>query len=427
MSKLVSKKSGLGTPAVFFTAISTILGAIMFLRFGYAVGHLGFEGTIGLILLGHMITIPTALAIAEIATNQKVEGGGEYYIISRSFGLNIGGAIGVALYLSQAIRVAFYIIAFAQFADPVLEWVLKEHDLIFLFPTRMITIPTLIILVFVIFKYGASLGMKMLYIVVGILFVSLLMFFLGHTPYSDSLTSIPLNNAIVGHKPFAVVFAICFPGFTGMTAGVGLSGELKNPSKSIPIGTLLATIVGMVIYIAIVYKLAMSASAFDLANDQLIMSKIAVQGWVIIPLGLAAATISSAIGSILVAPRTLQALGGDKILPMDFANKFISKGENENNDPVNATFLTAVFALGFVLIDEVDVVAQIISNFFMVTYGAICLISFFEHFAADPAYRPSFKSKWYLSLIGAVGCFILMFNMSFMFAILSLIFMVLIL
>lgn len=425
-TKLVSNKTGLGTTAVFFTAISTILGAIMFLRFGYAVGNLGFQGTIALILLGHMITIPTALAIAEIATNQKVEGGGEYYIISRSFGLNIGGAIGLALYLSQAISVAFYIIAFAQFADPILEWVLREYSIILLFSTKTITVPTLILLVFVIYKYGAALGMKMLYFVVGILFVSLLMFFFGHTPFSETLESFPLHNRVEGHHTFFTVFAICFPGFTGMTAGVGLSGELKNPSKSIPVGTLLATICGMIIYILIVYKLAASASAFDLHNDQLIMSKIAMQGWIIIPLGLAAATISSAIGSILVAPRTLQALGGDKIFPMEFANKFLSKGDEKTGDPINATFLTAFFALGFILIDEVDVVAKIISNFFMVTYGAICLISFFEHFAADPAYRPSFKSKWYLSLIGAVGCFILMFNMSFSFAVLSLILMVLI-
>jgi len=88
-----------GTGPVFFTAISTILGAVMFLRFGYAVGNVGFIGALVIILIGHAVTIPTAMAIAEIATNQKVEGGGEYYIISRSFGLVIGTSIGFALYL----------------------------------------------------------------------------------------------------------------------------------------------------------------------------------------------------------------------------------------------------------------------------------------------------------------------------------------
>ena len=122
MSRLIDHKKGFGTVPVFLTAISTILGAVMFLRFGYAVGSVSFYGTVFIIIIGHLVTIPTALAIAEIATNQKVEGGGEYFIISRSFGINIGAAIGIALYFSRAISVAFYVIAFAEAFDPVIEW-----------------------------------------------------------------------------------------------------------------------------------------------------------------------------------------------------------------------------------------------------------------------------------------------------------------
>ena len=113
--QLIKPRTGFGTAPVFLTAISTILGAILFLRFGYAVANTGFMGTVGIIVLGHVVTIATAMALAEIATNQKVEGGGEYFIISRSFGLEIGGAIGIALFLSQAISVAFYVIATAAF------------------------------------------------------------------------------------------------------------------------------------------------------------------------------------------------------------------------------------------------------------------------------------------------------------------------
>jgi len=113
-STLAKEKGQFGTSAVFLTAISTILGAIMFLRFGYAVAHVGFMGTLAIILIGHAVTIPTAMALAEIATNQKVEGGGEYFIISRSFGSVPGAAIGISLFFSQAISVAFYMIAFAQ-------------------------------------------------------------------------------------------------------------------------------------------------------------------------------------------------------------------------------------------------------------------------------------------------------------------------
>ncbi len=413
-----NQKNKLGPSAVFFTAISTILGAIMFLRFGFAVGQVGFLNSIWIVVLGHAVTIPTAMAIAEIATNQKVEGGGEYYIISRSFGLNIGGAIGIALFLSQAISVAFYIIAFAQAFDPIFEWILLKYDIIPTFKTQTVTIPTMLFLVFVILKKGAGIGMKILYFVVAILGVSLLLFFIGNTAYSANLQEFPVSEGL-GDFGFFHVFAICFPGFTGMTAGVGLSGDLKNPSKAIPLGTMAATVVGMVIYIAIVYKLAVSASPHDLATDQLIMSKIAVAGYIIIPFGLAAATISSAIGSIIVAPRTIQALGVDNILPFKAANRFVSKNKAGTSEPVNATILTAIIALGIVLINNVDLVAEIISIFFMVTYGVLCLISFLEHFAADPAYRPSFKSKWYLSLGGAILCFVFMFQMNFGYAMLG--------
>ena len=128
---MVNQRShGFGPGPVFFTAISTILGAILFLRFGFAVGSLGFVGVMFIILLGHLVTIPTAMAISEIATNRRVEGGGEYFIISRSFGLNIGATIGIALYLSQAISVAFYVIAFTEAFEFFFNWVIAEYDLI---------------------------------------------------------------------------------------------------------------------------------------------------------------------------------------------------------------------------------------------------------------------------------------------------------
>ncbi len=423
-----AKTSGLGTPAVFFTAISTILGAIMFLRFGYAVGHVGFVNTIWIIVIGHMVTIPTAMAIAEIATNQKVEGGGEYYIISRSFGLNIGGAIGIALFLSQAISVAFYIIAFAQAFEPLFEVLLEKTDY-YIYDKRIVTIPFLLFLIGLIYKKGASIGLKMLYFIVAILGISLLLFFLGDTEYHHQLTQFPMNEKYSSSNSsdnFFFWFAVCFPGFTGMTAGVGLSGDLKNPSRSIPIGTMVATVSGMFIYIAIVWKLAAYASPHDLATDQLIMGKIALGGTIVIPIGLAAATFSSAIGSIIVAPRTLQALGQDNILPTDRANEFVSKNQEGTSEPINATLITAAIGMGIVLINDVDIVAEIISIFFMVTYGVICLISFFEHFAADPSYRPVFRSRWYLSLLGTVFCFGLMFLMNAFYSIIGLTLMVLI-
>ena len=404
-----------GTTPVFLAAISTILGAILFLRFGYAVGHAGLLGALMLVVIGHAVTIPTGLAVAEIATNLKVEGGGAYYIISRSFGNKVGGTIGILLYLSQAISVAFYLIAFAEAFRPIFPWV--ESQIGFTPDVRMISIPAAMILFMLILKRGANLGVSVLAVVVAILGIALLTFFLGK-PTPDAPAEVSLFKKIANPDDFFYVFAIIFPAFTGMIAGVGLSGDLKNPRKSIPLGTMTAILVGMVVYILVVIKLTYSASPDELAGDQFIMSKIVFWG-PIIPIGLGAASLSSAIGSILVAPRTLQAIAMDKILPITVWNKTMGAGSGSANEPVNATMLTFLIVLAFTIVGSVDFVAQIISMFFMITYGALCAISFLEHFAGNPSYRPTFRTKWYLSLIGALASFFIMFQMNAFYAALA--------
>lgn len=485
MEKLATPQK-FGTAPVFFTAISTILGAVMFLRFGFAVGNVGLIGTIFIILIGHLVTIPTAMAIAEIATNQKVEGGGEYYIISRSFGLVIGSAIGIALYLSQAISVAFYIMAFTEaftalfaylierFALPAwLVWLLEQK--------QTVGLPALLLLTYVVLTKGADLGVKMLYGVVATLAISILAFFAGSpvektsaaiatveemsvqpsiaVVSADTLSLIDTSGSASGANPsaerqnaavaaeslavadddaegvptnplipigFFTVFAIIFPAFTGMTAGVGLSGDLEDPGKSIPLGTLAATIGGMLVYLLLAWKLSISAPPEDLANvDHLVMADIAWQGWWIIPLGLAAATISSALGSIMVAPRTLQAIARDRIFPTPKLNSWLALGKGKNDEPFNASLITILIAALFIFAGALDNVAQVISMFFMVTYGSLCLISFLNHFAADPSYRPRFKSRWWISLFGALACFGLMFFMDAGSALASVLMMVL--
>lgn len=417
-------KKGFGTAPVFFTAIATILGAILFLRFGFAVGTLGFFGVLLIVLVGHLVTIPTALSISEIATNQKVEGGGEYFIISRSFGLNIGATIGIALFLSQAVSVAFYIIAFTEAFSPFFSWFHKEYG--YELPRQAVSLPAMGLLAVLMITKGANVGVKALYVVVAILFISIILFFIGTTPYSQRIDYTSVFNDFRNGKEFFIVFAIIFPALTGMTAGVGLSGDLKNPGKSIPLGTTVATFTGLIIYIFIIFKLAVSASPQELIDDQLIMSDIALYGSWMIPLGLAASTISSALGSIIVAPRTLQALAADMSFPLRSVNYFLSRGIKETNEPRNASFVVIAIAVIFVGLGDVDAVAKIISMFFMVTYGSLNLISFLNHFGADPSYRPSFKSRWYFSLLGFLMSVWLMFKMNTTYAAASIAIMVLI-
>ena len=271
---------------------------------------------------------------------------------------------------------------------------------------------------------GAGIGVKALYIVVVILFGSIILFFMGSPTDAVSGEPAGVRHVFENFDNFFVVFAIIFPAFTGMTAGVGLSGDLKNPAKSIPIGTTVATVTGMIIYVFIIWKINQSASVDEMLTEQLIMSKIAIYGWIVIPIGLAASTISSALGSVMVAPRTLQALGSDDFLPFGRINNFFAKGKAGSNEPINASLLTVLIAFVFVAMGNVNSVAEVISMFFMVTYGSICLISFLNHFGSDPSYRPVFRSKWYLSLTGFLLSFWLMFKINALYAFLAIVLMI---
>jgi len=417
----------MGTWPVFLTAISTILGAILFLRFGYAVAHVGLVSTLLIVALGHLVTIPTALAVAEIATNQKVEGGGAYYMISRSFGLNIGGAIGLALYLSQAISVAFYVIAFTVACRDLVAWLDVAHG-VAISPTA-INVGVMALLTALMVGKGANLGVKALYVVVVVLFAALGLFFAGSGPGNPDLdptatipATLPLASGEVVHRfSFFEVFTFIFPAFTGIAAGLGLSGDLKDPRRSIPRGTIWATAAGIVIYVAVALKLWWSAPLEALAADELYMENVALWG-PIIPIGLAAAAMSSALGSVMVAPRTLQAIAADGIFPARLSG-WLKQGRGPEQEPVRASLATCAIAFGFVLLGDINAVAEIISMFFMVTYGAICLVSFLEHMAADPSYRPTFRSHWSISLLGAVLCVVLMFGMNPPYAVASLVIM----
>ena len=414
------QKKSLGTFAVFMTAISTILGAVLFLRFGYAIGHVGLLATLLIIVIGHMVTIPAALAVAEIATNQKVEGGGAYFMISRSFGLSIGGAIGIALFLSQAISVAFYIIAFTISTRDVLAWLEATHQISI--SPAMVNYGFMALLTALMLTKGAQVGVKALYAVVAILFTALISFFLGSgdvQPILDATATIPAqiitpDNQVIERFDFFAVFTFIFPAFTGIAAGLGLSGDLKDPARSIPRGTLIATVVGIVVYLAVSFKFWLNASPAALVSDELYMEQIA--RWpILIPIGLAAAAISSALGSVMVAPRTLQALAVDRILPGK-SSDWLARARTKDGEPIAASIVTCAIGFAFVSLGDINAVALIISMFFLVTYGAICMVSVLEHLAASPSYRPTFRSHWLLSAVGAVTCFYLMFKMNFGYA-----------
>ncbi len=378
---------------VFVPTILSIFGVILFLRTGWVVGNTGLLHGLLLITLAMSISFTTSLSLSAISTNTEVGVGGVYYIISRSLGLNIGGAIGIPLFLSQAISVAFYVIGFTE-------------SLLGLFPHlnfKLVASAVLVIFTIVAF-IGADLAVKLQ---IGI-FVSLI---LGILSFLLTGQWKPLSENLVPHylpdENFWSVFAIFFPAVTGVTAGVSMSGELKDPSKNIPRGTLMALGVSYLVYILVAVKLTAVAPYSELLKDNLIMMRKALVP-ALVYLGIWMATVSSALTFIVGAPRTLQALAWDRVVPSFLSATLGSK----KNEPRAGIIVTFAIAETFIMLGNLNMVATIITMFFLTTYGMTNLAAGLSALIGNPSYRPRFKVHWAVSFYGVIGSYIVMFLIS---------------
>lgn len=376
---------------VFTPNVLTILGIILFLRTGWVVGQAGLYGALAIILLANAISFLTGLSLSAIATSMDVKAGGNYYLISRSLGLEIGGAIGIPLYLSQAISVAFYIIGFTEavsalpffsgFAPPV--------------------IATAVALGFVVIAWvGADFALRIQYGILAILVAALVSFFTGGW---GEFVEPNLTAQYTDGISFWVVFAVFFPAVTGIEVGISLSGDLKDPSRSIPRGTIASIAVTALIYIAAAVWFAFQLPADVLIADNLAMERIASVPALILA-GVAASTLSSALGSVLAAPRTLQAVANDRVVP-----KAIASNLGSPTEPRMAVLVTGAIAVGVIWMGDLDFVAPIITMFFLNTYGMVNLVAAIERLVGNPSFRPRFEIPMVVSLLGALGCYGAMF------------------
>jgi amino acid transporter len=381
-----------GTFAGVFTPnVLTILGIIFFLRGGWVVGQAGLIGALAIVVLANCISFLTGLSLAAIATSMNVKAGGNYYIISRSLGLEIGGAIGIPLYLSQAISVAFYVIGFTE-ALLFVEY-FQQFD--------PVLIAAVVILLFGVIAFvGADIALKIQFFVLIILLLAVASFFLGGW---GSFLPPSLDSGYEPGVTFWIVFAVFFPAVTGIEVGTSLSADLKDPERSLPKGTIGSILFTAVIYIAAVFWFATHATSEQLIANTFMMQEIALVPQLIL-LGVWAATLSSALGSILAAPRTLEAIAMDGVVPRRLTAKLGSPTE-----PRAAVIITTLIALGVVLMGDLNFVAPIITMFFLNTYGMTNLVASIEGMVGNPSFRPRFKVHWGVSLAGAFGCYAAMF------------------
>ncbi len=374
---------------VFVPDVLTILGVIMYLRLGWVVGNAGFLGAVLIIVLAKSITICTALSMSSITTNIKIGSGGAFSIITKSLGLEAGGSIGIPFYISQTLATALYIVGFTE------GW-------IYIFPSHphiLVSIIAWFLLVSISY-ISAHFAIKIQYFIMVIVALSILSFLFTR---NEPTAAIPFVGEFEDAS-FWQVFAIFFPAVTGIMAGANLSGDLENPRKAIPLGTLSAIGVTMVIYIAMAFVAAKYISPAELRSNQMVMVDYAFWGPMVL-MGILAATFSSALGSIIGAPRILQALSEQRTVPL---YQVFSK-KTRNNEPRNATIFTSLIILAALLLGNLNALATLITMFFLITYGMINLVVFMQQGMKIISFRPTFKIPTFVSLLGAAGSIFVMF------------------
>jgi len=392
----LDRQGTLGTfSGVFTPSILAILGIILFLRLGFVVGNAGLGRALVILILANGISVLTSISISAIATNLKVKGGGDYYLISRTLGPEFGGAIGIVLFLAQSVSIGFYCIGFGEVIAQIFPLS------IFGSYAPQAVAGVAVFFLFILAWLGADWATRFQFVVMGILTAALISFFVGGIIKWD-----PSNLALNWRPPvdgpgFWVVFAIFFPAVTGFTQGVSMSGDLKDAGKSLPLGTFMAVGISIVVYFlsAVVFSASLPQSV--LSSDYTAMNRVAIFGF-LITAGVIAATLSSAMASFLGAPRILQSLASDRIFPFLL---LFAKGDGAANNPRRGVLLAGVLAIITIGLGNLNVIAPIVSMFFLISYGLLNYATYYETRAASPFFRPRFK--WYdgrLSLLGGLSC-----------------------
>lgn len=381
---------------VFTPCVLTILGVIMFLRFGYVVGQAGVGATLLIVVASNAITVLTALSLSSIATNTKVEGGGAYFLISRSLGPEFGGAIGLVFFAAQALSVAMYVIGFTEAAMIYLPDGTSASTV------AVVTNIAVFVSVFI----GAGWTLKIQFFILATVIAALVSFYLGAIEAFDwDVFRQNSGTGFTNGENFWTVFALFFPAVTGIMAGANMSGDLANPARSIPRGTLSAIAVTFLVYVSQAFLLGGSRDRALLLSDSLIIADIAVMA-ALIGGGVIAATLSSALGSMMGAPRILQSLAKDNLFLMLTP---LATGSGPASEPRRAILLTFVISTIGILAADLNTIAPLITMAFLVTYGLLNLATFYEGITKNPSYRPQFRfCHPFTSLSGAIGCGVVM-------------------
>ncbi|CAK7263201.1 hypothetical protein SEPCBS119000_000369 [Sporothrix epigloea] len=413
---------------VYVPVCLSILSILMFLRFGSILGQIGLVGMLSLLVLSYLIDLVTALSLSAVASNGEVKGGGTYYLISRSLGPEFGGAIGLLFYLSQVLNTALNVVGLIDCLGLGLEWLVPHgYWWGYLSQTAVLVVCTLLCLA------GSSLFAKAsngLLLVLAIATLSIPISALVREPFIDSVSGVkftglrlatlrdnllPHSNADTpfhGLSTFRGLFGILFPATSGIFAGASMSGDLRNPSRSIPNGTLWAMGSTIALYLAVIFSLAASTTHTSLLSQPNVIMETSIWPPIILA-GECAVTFFSALMGLIGASRLMQALGRDRLLP---GLSFFSWGTQEHDEPFLALAVTYAIAQ-LALFADLNQIATFISMGYMVTFFVMNLACFLLKVGSAPNFRPAFKFfSWHTALLGSVMSAAAMFFIDAMYA-----------
>ncbi len=396
---------------VFTPTVLTILGVILFLREGAVVGNAGLVGALLIITIAFAISACTALSMSSIITNIRLGAGGAYSIISQSFGLEVGGGVGIPFYLSQGLATAMYVIGFRE------GWrlIFPNHPAIYV---DFITFGVLFAIAFI----SAKLAFRIQYLIMLVIAVSLVSLVasiysgaLQYTPQLwGSFPGFPENN--FADTNFWFVFAVFFPAATGIMAGANMSGDLKNASRSVPLGTLAAIGISYLIYVAVAIWLSMVATPKELVESYTILIERSFWQPAAIA-GLLGATFSSGLSSLVGAPRILQALADHGVT--FFGKDWLAK-KSSGGEPRNALFFTGIIVAAALMMRELTTVAALITMFLLLTYAVLNGVLFIKQSLGLISFRPTFRVPKFIPIVGMLGCLVSMFIINPLFSVVAL-------
>ncbi|ROW06026.1 hypothetical protein VMCG_04617 [Cytospora schulzeri] len=426
------KRHKLGTVSgVYIPVCLNIFSILLFLRFGMILGQIGMLGMLGnhetleswlvlltrvlagLLVVSYLVDIITTFSLSAVASNGEVKGGGAYYLISRSLGPEFGGSIGLLFYLAQVLNTSLNIVGLIAVLKLNFEQTMPQGywQIYFLQTIALVACTALSLAGSGMFARASN----ALLVILGAAILSIPISALFRKPFEDpnldikftGLSMATLESNLWPHKQgkhygglavFRDLFGILFPATSGIFAGASMSGDLRNPSKAIPRGTLYAILTTSIAYVLVIVFMAASTGHGSLLRNANIIQDTNLYAPTILA-GELAVTFFSALMGIVGAAKLMQALARDKLFP---GLSLLGRGLNKNDEPVAAVLLTYVLAQ-VALLADLDQLASLISIFYLLTFFTMNLACFLLKVASTPNFRPGFKFfSWQSALIGAI-------------------------